>query len=122
MVSACAILSIFYIGISLCEPFFENRLFRYGAVALNSLALGYSVAATGAFLSVAGVKYIDREYLARTSGIMSAAGIAAMPVLSFLISGLVSVVTTAQCFVVAGVCAILEGIWIFKNKGIEERD
>ena len=122
MVSACAILSIFYIGISLCEPFFENRLFRYGAVALNSLALGYSVAVAGAFLSVAGVKYIDREYLARTSGIMSAAGIAAMPVLSFLISGLVSVVTTAQCFVVAGVCAILEGIWIFKNKGIEERD
>ena len=63
---------------------------------------------------------VNQEYLARTSGIMSAASIAAMPVLSFLISGLVSFVTTAQCFIFAGVCALLEGIWILKNKGIEE--
>ena len=71
------------------------------------------------FLSVASVKYVNQEYLARTSGIMSAASIAAMPVLSFIISGLVSFVTTAQCFIFAGVCALLECIWILKNKGIE---
>lgn len=98
---------------------FVNRLFRYGVVIANSLALGYVVAATGAFLSVASVKYVNQEYLARTSGIMSAASIAAMPVLSFIISGLVSFVTTAQCFIFAGVCALLECIWILKNKGIE---
>ena len=91
----------------------------YGVVIANSLALGYVVAATGAFLSVASVKYVNQEYLARTSGIMSAASIAAMPVLSFIISGLVSFVTTAQCFIFAGVCALLECIWILKNKGIE---
>lgn len=67
----------------------------------------------------ASVKYVNQEYLARTSGIMSAVSIAAMPVLSFLISGLVSFVTTAQCFIFAGVCALLECIWILKNKGIE---
>lgn len=120
MVIACVVVAVFYIGIPLCEPFFVNRLFRYGVVIANSLALGYVVAATGAFLSVASVKYVNQEYLARTSGIMSAASIAAMPVLSFLISGLVSFVTTAQCFIFAGVCALLEGIWILKNKGIEE--
>ena len=70
-------------------------------------------------MSVASVKYVNQEYLARTSGIMSAASIAAMPVLSFIISGLVSFVTTAQCFIFAGVCALLECIWILKNKGIE---
>ena len=119
MVIACVVVAVFYIGIPLCEPFFVNRLFRYGVVIANSLALGYVVAATGAFLSVASVKYVNQEYLARTSGIMSAASIAAMPVLSFIISGLVSFVTTAQCFIFAGVCALLECIWILKNKGIE---
>ena len=119
MVTACVVVAVFYIGIPLCEPFFVNRLFRYGVVIANSLALGYVVAATGAFLSVASVKYVNQEYLARTSGIMSAASIAAMPVLSFIISGLVSFVTTAQCFIFAGVCALLECIWILKNKGIE---
>ena len=119
MVIACVVVAVFYIGIPLCEPFFVNRLFRYGVVIANSLALGYVVAATGAFLSVASVKYVNQEYLARTSGIMSAASIAAMPVLSFIISGLVSFVTTAQGFIFAGVCALLECIWILKNKGIE---
>ena len=83
-----------------CKP-----VVPYGVVIANSLALGYVVAATGAFLSVASVKYVNQEYLARTSGIMSAASIAAMPVLSFLISGLVSFVTTAQCFIFSGACA-----------------
>lgn len=49
MVIACVVVAVFYIGIPLCEPFFVNWLFRYGVVIANSLALGYVVAATGAF-------------------------------------------------------------------------
>ena len=67
------------------------------------------------------MKWIDQDYLARTSGIMSAGSIAATPVLSFVISGVVSVLSTSQCFLIAGGCAVLEGIWIAMHKNVEEK-
>ena len=117
---AAAVLAAFYILIPVCEPFFANKMFRYGMVGLLSASLGYVAASAGAFCSVATVKYVDQDYLARVSGIMSSVGVAATPVLSFLVSGIVSVLTTKQCFLIAGMCAVVEGIWIFAKKDVEK--
>ena len=120
LLSACVI-AVFYIGLPVLEPFFQSGIFRYVVLAVFSTALGYVASAAGTFLSVASVKWIDQDYLARTSGIMSAGSIAATPVLSFLISGVVSALSTSQCFLIAGGCAALEGIWIAMHKNVEEK-
>ena len=118
---SAGVIALFYIGLPVLEPFFHSGIFRYLVLAVFSAALGYAASAAGTFLSVASVKWIDQDYLARTSGIMSAGSIAATPVLSFLISGVVSALSTSQCFLIAGGCAVLEGIWIAMHKNVEEK-
>lgn len=122
LVSSTFIIALFYIILPVCEPLFYQELFRYGTVIVLSAILGYSVAATSAYLSVASVKYVKQEYLARTSGIMSALGMAAIPLFSFAISGIVSVVSTSTCFIAAGICALVEMCWIFRNKELSKME
>lgn len=122
LVSSTFIIALFYIILPVCEPLFYQELFRYGTVIVLSAILGYSVAATSAYLSVASVKYVKQDYLARTSGIMSALGMAAIPLFSFVISGIVSVVSTGTCFIAAGICALVEMCWILRNKELSRME
>ena len=70
----------------------------------------------GSFLSVASVKYVNQEYLARTSGIMSAGKHCSDAGTFVHHQWIGQFCDNSAVFIFAGVCALLECIWILKNK------
>ena len=84
------------------------------------LVLGMAAGMASAFGNVFIVKRVKEEYLARVGSITCALGMAAMPVTSFIVSGLVAYVSTAKVFVVAGVAAVFVTIAIMFSKTLNE--
>jgi Ca2+-dependent lipid-binding protein len=53
------------------------------------------------------MKSVDKEYMARTAAFMNAAGASSIPFVSFIISLIVSFVTTKLIFIVCGFILII---------------
>lgn len=85
----------------------------YAFTAVFSFILGYTVALVNSHLSVFAVKRIRTDYLARISGITTAAGAASMPVASFLVSIVVAYVDTSAIFITSGVLALIVTVCMF---------
>ena len=66
------------------------------------------------------MKRVDEGYLARIGGISSALDNMAIPIISFLVSMLVGKLNTTVIFVISGLFAIGEGIYIGLSKELAE--
>ena len=79
------------------------------------------MALVNSHLSVFAVKRIRTDYLARISGITTAAS---MPVASFLVSIVVAYVDTSAIFITSGVLALIVTVCMFFSRtlGQEETD
>ena len=113
-------IAMFYIGIPICQPFYQNKLFMYGFVACITIFLGIMVALCNSLLNVITMKRVDEGYLARIGGISSALDSMAIPIISFLVSMLVGKLNTTVIFVISGLFAIGEGIYIGLSKELAE--
>ena len=100
-------IALFYIMLPVCRPLYTSRILVYAFTAVFSFILGYTVALVNSHLSVFAVKRIRTDYLARISGITTAAGAASMPVASFLVSIVVAYVDTSAIFITSGVLALI---------------
>ena len=67
-------------------------------------------------LNVFVVKKIESDYLARISGITTAASVASMPVASLLVSIFVAHVDTSTIFIASGVLALIVSGCMFFSK------
>ncbi|MFR0955371.1 MAG: hypothetical protein ACLSFA_06050 [Roseburia inulinivorans] len=74
------------------------------------------MALVNSHLSVFAVKRIRTDYLARISGITTAAGAASMPVASFLVSIVVAYVDTSAIFITSGVLALIVTVCMFFSR------
>ena len=83
---------------------------------VQRIILGYTVALVNSHLSVFAVKRIRTDYLARISGITTAAGAASMPVASFLVSIVVAYVDTSAIFITSGVLALIVTVCMFFSR------
>lgn len=72
-----------------------------------SFLIGISASILTAVLSVQFMKSVQQEYLARVGAIFNASATAAMPVTSFLISGLASKFSVVQIFIVSGTILVV---------------
>lgn len=72
-----------------------------------SFLIGISASILSAVLSVQFMKAVQQEYLARVGAIFNASATAAMPVTSFLISGLASKFSVVQIFIVSGMILVV---------------
>ena len=72
-----------------------------------SFLIGISASILTAVLSVQFMKSVQQEYLARVGAIFNASATAAMPVTSFLISGLASKFSVVQIFIVSGMILVV---------------
>lgn len=103
------------VGIGICMASYSLGNFCRGQIvavyALTitaSFLLGLCASVISATASVALMKEVKQEYLARVGAIFSAAACAATPAASMLVSALVVPFTTSQILVVSGiVCVIL---------------
>lgn len=106
-------IALFYIMLPVCRPLYTSRILVYAFTAVFSFILGYTVALVNSHLSVFAVKRIRTDYLARISGITTAAGAASMPVASFLVSIVVAYVDTSAIFITSGVLALIVTVCMF---------
>lgn len=86
----CAFGICFYnIGLVGCQPFYRYAAFMYLYVAVTTMLLSCFATWLMTFMNVEFIKKVDEEYLARASGILTAANVASMPVMSFFISAII---------------------------------
>lgn len=121
-VALCCIgIGLYYIGLVACKPFYDNRIFMYGFVAVASFLCGVMVSVFMTFLNVEFVKKINGEYLARAAGIMSALSVASVPFASVVVSVMATVIATEWLFIAAGVMALLVCPFFLRSEVLEEK-
>ena len=70
--------------------------------------------------SVEFMKNIDENYLARVGALFNAGCVAAIPVVSFIISGLTKFISTSVLFIIAGICGVFATILLYTPKKMKE--
>ena len=109
-------IALFYIMLPMCRPLYTSKILVYTVTAVLSFVLGYTAALVNSHLNVFVVKKIESDYLARISGITTAASVASMPVASLLVSIFVAHVDTSTIFIASGVLALIVSGCMFFSK------
>lgn len=113
-------ISVYYIGMILFQPLYENPGFAYIYVGFTTGMLGCFSAWLATLMSVELIRKIEPDFLARAAGISAAADSASMPIMSFVISALIGFTGTAYIFLGTGIIAvILCGIMV-RSKELDE--
>ncbi len=112
----------FYLALVIVGRFITSELIIYGVVSIASFLLGVAVATLSSFCHIEFIKNIQGEYIARVSAIFSACGVAAIPVVSFIISILAGITPTVVLFLVAGICGIIISIALCSKKRFAAMD
>lgn len=115
-------ISAYYIGLILCRPLYERELFTVVYVSVTTALLGCFAAWLNTYMSVEFIKKVDEEYLARASGVFTAANVSATPVVSFLISAVIGVTGVANIFLGVGILAAVACIFIVGNRELNEEE
>jgi MFS-type transporter involved in bile tolerance (Atg22 family) len=96
-------IGVFYLMFVVLGRFVVSVIATYIIVSLVSFIVGVAVALLSSFCNVEFVKNIQGDYIARVSSIFSACCVAAVPVVSFIISILAGFTPTIVLFLVAGI-------------------
>ncbi|WP_167511331.1 MFS transporter [Pseudobutyrivibrio xylanivorans] len=116
------IIGLFYILIICAKPLYSNSLTTCLVVAILSFVLGLGVAYGNCMMNIVFMKKVDKKYIARAVAIATSVGVAAMPVVSFCISVLASVVNVEVIFIVAGLLDFVVVYCLSKNNALDEDD
>lgn len=100
-------LVLMYLCPVLIGNFIQNELVRYILVFIYGVGVGVCVALINTFIGVITVKSIKPEFLGRVKSILGALAVASMPIVSFIISGLVFVFSTEVIFVATGLLSLV---------------
>ena len=113
-------IGLYYIGLIACMPLYENPVFTYGYVAATTGMLGCFVVWMNTFISVEFIRKVDENYLARCSGIMTAANVASTPIASFVISAVIGFVGTANIFLGVGIFSVIVCMLLVRRPELQE--
>ena len=120
LVIICGGIAGFYLLMIAGIGLYSNLYFAIAAIVILSAMLGFTVSIGNMFLGVEMLKIIDREYLARASGIGSALGSAIMPVTAFVVSIALRFVGVAAIFISAGLIAVAFCGVLFFNQNLDD--
>lgn len=113
-------IGVYYIGLIVCRPLYDNVIFTYIYVALTTGLLGCFASWLISFMNVELMKKIDEGYLARSVGVVSAMEVAATPVMSFVISAVIGLTGTANIFLWTGIIAFVVCAIMVRSKELDE--
>ncbi len=74
------------------------------------------------FMNVEFIKKVNEEYLARASGILTAANVASMPVMSFLISAIIGFTGTVVILVGTGIIGGIICVFMARSRELDEME
>lgn len=108
------ILGFFYFGCIFANQFTSNLFFFYLFISLICFIFGLSVTLMSSTISVNLLKIVNQNYISRIYGIFSAICVAAMPITSFILSGLTLFFSISQIFIGFGSFTLLVSIILFQ--------
>lgn len=119
----------FYVGIVVAEPLYSNKIFTYVIVSVLSVLLGMGISIGSSMISVIFMRKVNKEFIARAASIATSVSVMAMPVVSFIVSGIVSFVSVQTVFIVSGIATVVANVALSKflyllddkNEGESER-
>ncbi len=106
----------YYLMFVVCGSFITSEGLIYVLVSVTSFIVGAAVALLSTFCNVEFIRNIQGEYMARVTALFNACGVAAIPVVSFLVSILAGFTPTVVLFLVAGILDILVSIFLCRKK------
>lgn len=115
-------IGLFYLGMVLCAPLYENKWFMYSYVTVSSVLFGIVVMIFNSFLNIELVRQTNENYLARVASVTVALSSAATPIVAVVISMLAALVDTEWLFVAAGVVDLIMLPLFLKSKVLEEQE
>lgn len=109
-------IAMFYLTFVAVGRLVRSTVLMYIIIALVVFAAGIAISLLSGFASVEFIKNVEEKYLARTSALFGAACVAAMPIVSFLVSAVAGLVSTEMLFLVAGLMDIVICLWLCSKK------
>lgn len=100
-------IAFIYFSFIIVGKFISSVIWMTIIIAFVTLAAGFAISLLSSFCGVEFVKNIEEGYMARTSAILNAGCVAAMPVVSLFISVVTGITSTAMIFIIAGGLDIL---------------
>lgn len=94
------------IGLIMAESLKESAPLLYFVVALISVLAGMGISTMVSVLNIGFVKSVDTNYMARAGAILNAIAVAAVPILSGLLSIFVKITSIQNIFVITGLVSI----------------
>lgn len=106
----------YYLSLVAVGEWILSAAWKYIIIALVSFLLGCAIAIANTFAGVEFMKAIEESYIARVSSIMNASNVAAMPLVSFLLSGITGFASTGGIFLTLGLLDILVCIVLLNGR------
>lgn len=95
--------AVFYLGIIAAEPLYDSKIFTYVITAGLSAFFGMAISIGNSMMSVFFMRKVNKEYIARAASIATSVSVMSMPVVSFIVSGVVAFVSVQIVFIVSGI-------------------
>ena len=115
-------IAVYYIGLVVAEPLYSSKTLTYVIVTVLAVSLGMAISIGSSMITVIFMRNVNKEFIARAAGIATSVGVMALPVVSFIISGIVSFVSVQTVFVVSGIVAIIVSVALSKYIYLLEED
>ncbi len=109
-------IGVYYLTFVIAGLFITSEVLIYILVSITSFIVGVTIALLSTFCNVEFIRNIQGEYIARVSAIFSACCVAAMPVVSFLVSILAGFTPTVVLFLIAGVIDLIVSTMLCSKK------
>lgn len=113
---------VYHILLIALQVFYDNRIFLYIFLTVATAIAGVLLAMMSSFMNIELIKQIDERYMARVSAFSTSLCSAAMPVMSFVISGIVALVGVGAVFVAAGALCVILGVPLFFTRILNVTD
>ena len=115
-------IGLFYLGMILCAPLYENKWFMYMYVAVSSVLFGIVVMIFNSFLNIKMVRQTNENYLARVASVLVALSSAATPIVAFVIGAVATVIDMEWLFIAAGVIDLMMLPFFLRSKVLDEEE
>lgn len=101
-------IAFLYIGFYLCGKMYKGTMLQAVVAVVITFISGMLISLMSSLINIEVVKNIDEKYLARIMALMAATAMAAMPIMSFIVTAVANIVSVENILLIVG-CADMLG-------------
>jgi MFS family permease len=106
----------FYVTFVFVGKYVNSIMIMYIIISVISFFVGIAISLSNSYTHVEFVKNVEEKYLARAWAIMNAACTASIPIVSFIVSVFVKMISTEELFMISGGLSVIICICLCNKK------